>query len=193
MKINLILLGAGDSRRFNGNKLLTKINDKPMYMYSIETILNINFNKIIFVTQYEEIKNQLSNYSIKVIMNQNSKLGISNSIKLGILAGNDCDAYMFLVCDQPFVKSESLEKLIHGFIKSKKGMACLEYNGELGNPTIFAKKYEEELLSLKGDIGGKSIMKKYLDDVKKIKIDDLLELVDVDTQEDLKTIISFIH
>ena len=45
MKINLILLAAGNSNRFKGNKLLATINNKPMYMNIIEKVLKINFNK----------------------------------------------------------------------------------------------------------------------------------------------------
>ena len=59
MKINLILLAAGNSRRFNGNKLLALYKDKPIYMHVVEKSLNLEVNKIICVTQYEEIRKKL--------------------------------------------------------------------------------------------------------------------------------------
>jgi len=186
MRINLILLASGNSIRFKGNKLLTPVNNKPMYMNVVEKILKLNFNKIVLVTQYEEIKVALSNQPIKVVMNENSELGISHSIKLGINEDVEADAYMFMVCDQPFISLESLEKLIDRFIKSNKGMACVERNGSLGNPTIFSGKYRHELLSLKGDVGGKYIMKKHLDDLKKVRIIHEVELMDIDTREELE-------
>ena len=154
MKINMILLAAGNSNRFRGNKLLTMVNNKPMYMNVIEKVLKISFNKIILVTQYEEIKEALLEQPIQIVMNKNSQLGISYSIKLGIQRDRKADAYMFMVCDQPFISLFSIETLIDRFIKSDKGMACLECKGSLGNPAIFSKKYKNELLSLKGDIGG---------------------------------------
>jgi len=189
MKINLILLASGNSVRFKGNKLLAKVNDKPMYMNVVEKVLELNFNKIILVTQYEEIKATLSKYSIQIVMNKNSELGISHSIKLGINEDLEADAYMFMVCDQPFISLESMGKIIYRFIKSNKGMACVEYEGCLGNPTIFSGKYKNELLSLKGDIGGKSIMKKHLDDLEKVQISHKLELIDIDTREELEDLI----
>lgn len=189
MKINLILLGAGSSKRFNGNKLLTKIKDKPMYMHIVEKILDLNLNKIIFVTQYEEIKKQLVDYNIHVVMNENSELGISYSIKLGIEADSKCDGYMFIVCDQPFIRTETIRALIDRFIKSGKGMACVEYNNQLGNPTIFSKKYKAELIHLKGDIGGKFVMKQHLDDLEKVKVYDEFELMDIDTKDELEDIV----
>lgn len=189
MKINLILLASGNSNRFKGNKLLTIVNNKPMYMNAIEKILKIDFNKIILVTQYEEIKEALLEQPIQVVMNKNSELGISHSIKLGIQGHMEADAYMFMVCDQPFISSLSIEILIYRFMKSDKGMACLEYKNNIGNPTIFSKEYKNELLSLKGDVGGKSIMKRHIDDLERVIIMNEMELRDIDTREDFNNIL----
>lgn len=186
IKINLILLASGNSTRFKGNKLLAPVNNKPMYMNVVEKIVKLNFNKIILVTQYEEIKGELSKYPIQIVMNENSELGISRSIKLGINEDVEADAYMFMVCDQPFISLESMENLIERFIKSNKGMACVEHKGSLGNPTIFSGKYKHELLSLNGDVGGKTIMKKHLDDLEKVQIIHEVELMDIDTREELE-------
>lgn len=186
IKINLILLAAGNSTRFKGNKLLEVVNEKPMYMHVLEKVLKLKFNKIILVTQYEVIKEALINYPVQVVLNNNSELGISHSIKLGINTDLEADAYMFMVCDQPFIAIESLKVLIDNFIKSNKGMACVYYDENLGNPTIFSAKYKKELLDLKGDVGGKSVMKKHLKDLEKVKISNELELMDIDTREELE-------
>ncbi|WP_160688168.1 nucleotidyltransferase family protein [Clostridium sp. C2-6-12] len=187
-KINLILLAAGNSTRFKGNKLIEVVNGKPMYMNVIEKVIKLKFNKIILVTQYEVIKEALLNYPIKVVLNHKSELGISYSIKLGINADLEADAYMFMVCDQPFISLESIKELISSFIISDKGMACA-YNETLGNPTIFSAKYKEELLNLNGDVGGKAVMKKHLEDLEKVKINNEAELMDIDTREELEKLI----
>ena len=186
IKINLILLAAGNSTRFKGNKLLEVVNEKPMYMHVLEKVLKLKFNKIILVTQYEVIKEALINYPVQVVLNNNSELGISHSIKLGIDSDLEADAYMFMVCDQPFIALESIKALIEKFINGNKGMACVEYNGRLGNPTIFSRKYKDELLNLKGDVGGKFVMKKHLEDLERLLITDKLELMDIDTREELE-------
>jgi len=186
MKINLILLASGNSNRFQGNKLLTIVNNKPMYMNVVEKSLKVSFNKIILVTQYEQIKIDLLGKPIQVVMNENSELGISHSIKLGIQMDMEADAYMFMVCDQPFITLVSIETLIDRFMKSHKGMACASHKGNLGNPTLFSKKYKEELLDLRGDIGGKAVMKKHLNDLEIVSIINEAEIMDIDTREELK-------
>ena len=189
MAINLILLAAGNSKRFNGNKLLAIYKDKPIYMHIVEKVLDLKVNKIICVTQYEEIKEALLNTNINVVMNNNSSLGISSSIKLGINFDRNADGYMFMVCDQPFISIESLNLVIDNFIKGDKGIVCVGCGNNKGNPVIFSKRYIDELLSLEGDCGGKKIVKGHLNDLKIVNVDNEIELLDIDTQEEFGKII----
>ncbi len=184
MRINLILLAAGNSKRFNGNKLLAIYKDKPIYMYIVEKVLDLKVDKIICVTQYEEIKEGLLNTDINVVINDNSSLGISSSIKLGINFDKSADGYMFMVCDQPFISIETLNSVIDNFINGDKGIVCVGYGDNKGNPVIFSKRYIDELLLLEGDSGGKKILKGYLNDLKVVNVDNEIELVDIDTQEE---------
>ena len=184
MAINLILLAAGNSKRFNGNKLLAIYKDKPIYMHIVEKVLDLKVNKIICVTQYEEIKEALLNTNINVVMNNNSNLGVSSSIKIGINYDKNADGYMFMVCDQPFISIQTLNSVIDNFIKGDKGIVCVGCGNNKGNPVIFSKKYINELLSLEGDNGGKVIIKGNLNDLKIVNINNRIELVDIDTQEE---------
>ena len=189
MKINLILLAAGNSKRFNGNKLLAIYKNKPIYMYIVEKVVNLKINKIICVTQYEEIKEALLNTNINVVMNNNSNLGVSSSIKIGINFDKNADGYMFMVCDQPFISIQTLNSVIDNFIKGDKGIVCVGCGNNKGNPVIFSKKYINELLSLEGDNGGKVIIKGNLNDLKIVNVDNEIELLDIDTQEEFGKII----
>ena len=98
----------------------------------------------------------------------------------------EADAYMFMVCDQPFISLLSIEILIDRFIKSNKGMACVEHKGNLCNPALFLTKYQNELLKLKGDVGGKAVMKKHLNDLEIVSIMNEVEIMDIDTREELR-------
>ena len=53
---------------------------------------------------------------------------------------------------------------------------------------IFSKNYISELLSLKGDIGGKRILKKHIEDVELVYADNEIELMDIDTLDSYKEI-----
>ena len=72
---------------------------------------NENVDEIIFVTKYDKIIDNLKNKDIKVVKNNNSEFGISQSIKLGV-SNSSNNIYMFIVCDQPYIKKETIDKFI---------------------------------------------------------------------------------
>ena len=87
---------------------------------------------------------------------------------------------MFAVADQPYLTRESLENMVETWEVSKKGILVSENAGRMGNPVIFACKYYEELKNLEGDVGGKCVLKKQLDDVQMFEMS-ASELKDLDS------------
>ncbi len=187
-KLALILLAAGDSRRFNGNKLLYLFHGKPMYQYLVDELEQVSgelFDRKIVVTQYREIMEELGGRGYQVVENRESELGISHSIELGILAAEEWGEYgfCFAVCDQPYLKGETVRKLVTEFWQSGKGIGCLTCQGELGNPAVFSHRYSKELLALEGDVGGRRVIRNHPDDLYLCEVEDKRELVDVDVKE----------
>ena len=180
MKISAILLAAGNSTRFGENKLLAEVDGEKMYMNSVKCVEGIEFYEKIIVTQFNEIKEKLKDTDFKIVINNNSELGLSHSISLGINASGEVDAYLFLVCDQPYLKRQTIEKIIKAFKDGDKGIACVRSNGRTGNPCIFSKAYKNKLLELTGDVGGKQIINNNSDEVLFVEIKDEKELVDID-------------
>jgi len=161
-----------------------------MYLHTLDKLIdlkkvNYNIDEIIFVTKYDEIINNLKNKDIKVIKNNNSEFGISQSIKLGI-SNSFNNAYMFIVCDQPYIKKETINKFINEFIRSKKNLGCVSNDGILLNPTIFTDKYKDKLLKLDGDKGGKKIILKNIDDLFIFDVLEKRELIDIDYKSQLE-------
>ena len=170
--------------------MLHKINKKPMYLHTLDKLIDLkkvndNIDEIIFVTKYDEIINNLKNKDIKVIKNNNSEFGISQSIKLGI-SNSFNNAYMFIVCDQPYIKKETINKFINEFIRSKKNLGCVSNDSILLNPTIFTVKYKDKLLKLDGDKGGKKIILKNIDDLFIFDVLEKRELIDIDYKSQLE-------
>jgi molybdenum cofactor cytidylyltransferase len=186
--MTLILLAAGDSLRFNGNKLLHEINGKPMYRYIIEEIDLLPkglFSRKLIVTQYHEIIDRMKDSGYEIIVNRDSRLGISHSIHLALKnLENENTDFLFAVCDQPYLKASTIEALVKGFYESKKGLACLSFRGEPGNPAIFAGCYRRELMELTGDKGGKKIIRAHPRDVFLLEAESAAELKDIDIMSD---------
>ena len=97
------------------------------------------------------------------------------------------DYYMFAVADQPYLKSQSVIKLIDKALENKGNnrlVFSLRYGDTVGNPCVFHSSLIPQLLSLDGDKGGRSVAKKY--DCVYVDIADERELMDIDNLSNSK-------
>lgn len=203
--IHIIYMAAGYSRRFGSNKLFYELDGKPMYRHLLERLIEIKdrYNKlksdspvidITVVTRYREILDYCSSIpDCHAVLSPDSEKGISYTIKAGIMAVQEQkktgmqDYYMFAVADQPYLKSQSVIKLIDKVLENKgnKQLAfSLRCGDAVGNPCVFHSSLISQLLSLEGDKGGRSVAKKY--DCVYVDIADELELMDIDTLSNSK-------
>ncbi|MDO4336698.1 MAG: nucleotidyltransferase family protein [Eubacteriales bacterium] len=205
MKIAVIMLAAGNSRRFGSNKLMYKVEGKPMYQRILEQLLEVQkkaaslcpYNScsrksyeekteaafsVTVVTQYEEIEAAAQSLGMRVLRNPHPEEGISSSIKIGLGANQDADAFLFTVSDQPWLRAETILGLIECYMHSSKGIACVSHNGKTGNPCMFSSGYFSELLRLTGDVGGKRIISANPGDTAILEVPDGRELTDVDVR-----------
>ena len=187
MRIHLILLAAGNSRRFGGNKLLSLFNGKPMYQHLTDRLQKLDLpflGEKIIVSQYEEILNEGKAKSYRTVENLHPEYGISHSIYLGLHTlmehgAEKEDAVCFFVCDQPYLRRNTIQQFLEGYQLSGKGIGCVGNGERLGNPVAFQMRYAEELLTLTGETGGKAVVKKHLGDVYIYQVEKM-ELEDID-------------
>lgn len=214
--IHIIYMAAGNSRRFGSNKLFYELDGKPMYRHLLERLIEIKdrYNKlksdspvidITVVTRYREILDYCSSIpDCHEVLSPDSEKGISYTIKAGIMAVQEQkklgktsgslhntaepeDYYMFAVADQPYLKSQSVIKLIDKVLENKGNIRLvfsLRCGDAVGNPCVFHSSLISQLLSLEGDKGGRSVAKKY--DCVYVDIADERELTDIDTLSNSK-------
>lgn len=179
-KISVILQAAGDSKRFGSNKLLHEMDDgRPMIAPILDAVRPLEAHKKILVTQYDKVAALAPDFDI--VMNDRPDLGISRSMQLGLAAAGDSDAYMFCVCDQPGLKTRTLERLINEYKKGTAGIVSLAWQGRMCNPKIFSSRYREELMSLSGDTGGRQIIASHADDLLLVEAESEEEVRDIDS------------
>lgn len=127
-KITLVMLAAGNSRRFGSNKLLYEIDGMPMYLRTLAKLQKaaseLGDCEIIVVTQYEEIAAKANTLGVKVLINPQPERGISSSMQIGLATAKDSSACLFTVSDQPWLTAETIINLVDKFRDEQKGMAC---------------------------------------------------------------------
>ena len=149
---------------------------------------------ITVVTRYREILDYCSSIpDCHAVLSPDSEKGISYTIKAGIMAVQEQkktgmqDYYMFAVADQPYLKSQSVIKLIDKVLENKGNIRLtfsLRCGAAVGNPCVFHSSLIPQLLSLEGDKGGRSVAKKH--DCVYVDIADESELMDIDTLSNSK-------
>ena len=160
---------------------------------------------ITVVTRYREILDYCSSIpDCHAVLSPDSEKGISYTIKAGIMAVQEQkklkkssevthhtaekeEYYMFAVADQPYLKSQSVIKLIDKVLENKGNkrlVFSLCCGDAVGNPCVFHSSLIPQLLSLEGDKGGRSVAKKY--DCVYVDIADERELMDIDTLSNSK-------
>lgn len=196
MKVGIIYLAAGNSRRFGTNKLLYELDKRPMYQHLLLRLAKLCRKyprfEITVVTQYEEIFSYVSGMEreglmVNAIYSPDSRKGVSYSVKAGIRAVESwSDACAFFVADQPYLTGKSAERFLLEMERRKAALGSVCCKGTAGNPTWFAKEYYPKLLTLSGDLGGRKILKKYPEDVCFFEIENGKELADMDEPENYR-------
>lgn len=181
-------MASGFSSRMGTDKLLMKINDKRVIELVIEAARNSNLDEVITIYRLKEIGDIARSYNIKAVYNRKAKLGQSQSVILGIRNSKN-HSYMFLVADQPCINHLIINELISNYRKNKDKIIIPSHKNEISMPIIFPAKFKQNLLQIKGDKGGRDIIRNYPESIKMVNIDDWNLLKDLDTMEDYKKII----
>lgn len=202
MRISLIYMAAGNSRRFakDGaweNKLLYPLNNKALYRHLLERLIRVvsedEMLNLIVVSQYPELLGELSSLDgaiklgdrLKKIYSEKSKEGAAWTIRAALTDNSD-DAYAFFVADQPYLQEET----VRGFLAKMKDtgapLGSVRCGKEEGNPTWFSKAYKEELLALCGDKGGRAILKVHPQNIMYYEVEESWQLEDLDVRPEVE-------
>ena len=177
----IILMAAGIGRRFGSNKLLAPFRGRPLWEYAWERAVEAKKElgiQVLMVSGYQPL---LQAPEVIPVCNDLPLLGASHTVRLGVkeAEGLGMQYAVFMVSDQPMLKTSSLKRLIEAREPGK--IVCLSKDGRAGNPVVFHRDFFPELLALTGDRGGKMVMHRHMDAVKWVEADEMSELTDIDT------------
>jgi molybdenum cofactor cytidylyltransferase len=191
--ISAILLGAGESKRMKVNKLSLPWGRETVFEHCFNTLLRSRVKEIIVVLnkRNERMKSQFEKRSesatkkVTVTFNPYYKRGMSTSIHKGLqVIDPRSEGILISLGDQPFLKKRTINVLLRAFHQRKGEIVVPSFQGVKGHPVIFHRKYEKELLKLRGDTGGKPILLKYSKQIKTIPVRSEGIIKDIDTREE---------
>jgi molybdenum cofactor cytidylyltransferase len=188
-KIAGIILAAGRSTRMGVNKLLATIEDRPMIRMTTEALLASSADPVLVVTGHERerVEAALKGLNVQFIDNPVYASGLASSLKAGLAAlPADADGVVVALGDMPLVAGRHVNRLIAAFNPAEHRTIIVPVHaGERGNPVLWGRQHFEEMLSLDGDHGAKSLMEKHEDHITEIAMRSDAVLADFDTPEAL--------
>nr|WP_325217136.1 nucleotidyltransferase family protein [uncultured Oscillibacter sp.] len=183
--LGCVVMAAGNARRFGENKLAAGVGGRSLILRALEAVPGEEFETVAVVTQYPEVLDLAGRFRFSAIRNEHPDFGLSHTIRLGLEALGRCDAACFLVSDQPLLKRESVRALAELWRSQPENIAALAHGGVRGNPCIFPARFFPELLELREDHGGNTVIRRHEEALVLLEVPEE-ELTDVDTPEALK-------
>ena len=191
--IGAIVLAAGSSRRFGGDKRKATLpNNKMVIQQSVETALRC-FNAVTLVLRYgdnefsAELSLLINNPNLSIFQAPDSALGMGHSLGSAIQEVNNGEGVFVFLADMPYLQQGTIHHLKETFTTNQTNNPIIAptYEGQLGHPVGFAACYFDELAALTRDKGAKPVMNANAAKVIEVPVDDPGVLKDVDTPEDL--------
>jgi len=188
MKLGCVVMAAGSSSRFGGNKLAECVDGKSVFRRTLECIPAESFDTVAVVVNSPLFSDIIKEFRFTEIYNVFPEEGVSRTIALGLSALSGCDGVLFCVADQPLLRRESVMALIDLWRSGPDKIAALSHQGRRGNPCLFPARYFPELLELEGDRGGSTVIRRHEEDLILCEVDSL-QLQDIDTPEQLRALL----
>lgn len=182
-QIPIIILAAGSSSRLGQPKQLLQCQGQTLLNRTISLSSKVSNNiSIVLSTNYPLIASSITNTNCKIIFNELWEQGMATSIQKGLQNNLEADKIIITLCDQPFLSEGILNNLIDKSNQTELPIIASNYGDEIGVPILFKKLIFNDLMSLKGEKGARSILPKYTGSIAEIPFPK--GEIDIDTIED---------
>ena len=142
--IAAVILAAGISSRARRNKLMVKVDGKPLFLKAVEAAVRSKASPIFVVTGYEaeNMEEHLENIDINILRNHDYASGVKTSIRLGLKSvPSSCDGALLIPADMPNITAEYLDKMIKSFDKKKERQLLVStHSGHRCNPVLWSSE-----------------------------------------------------
>ena len=179
-----ILLAAGSSQRFNGNKLLHPLDGEPIALRAARSFAATFPRGVAVVRSASPLKPLLEAMGLCVVECARADAGMGASLAAGVAASADADGWVVALADMPFIRPATHAR-IAAAVGAGAALVAAGYQGERGHPVGIGARFREPLLGLEGDAGARHIVRANPGLLQLIECDDPGVVRDIDTRDDL--------
>jgi molybdenum cofactor cytidylyltransferase len=196
--IGIIVLAAGASARMGEPKQLLRYGGETLLRRAVQAARDSLCRPIVVVlgARAEALRAEVGG-GVEVVVNQDWAEGLAASIRCGLRAleaitASTAAACVLTLCDQPFVTSAVINRLVIAYETSGGLLVASEYavNNEptQGVPALFNRALFAELIDLRGAAGAKRVIKRHRAETAFVAVPEAA--FDVDTPADYRSLTS---
>jgi molybdenum cofactor cytidylyltransferase len=191
-EITGILLAAGSSTRFGGDKLMHPLLDGTPMAVAAATNLRPACDRMVAVLRpaQDELASLLKEVGYEIVFCREAHGGMGYSLAAGVRATHHASAWIVALGDMPFIRSTT-HQAVADRLRSGASLVASEYRGRRGHPVGFSSEWFDQLIAMTGDQGGKTILEQNRETLILCTVDDLGVTQDFDYKEDLKNVPSY--
>lgn len=194
MKLDCLILAAGNASRFGDCKLLADWNGKPLLAHSIAAARALDPASIFIVggAFHPQLERALPGLDVSAKKNTGCairllefrawNLGLGHSLAFGIRQLQNDNPVLVLLGDQPFINGQDLQHMYRAWCANPEKIACASFANTLGVPAIFPALLKARLYECRGDRGAKYLLQRCADQVTPVAMPSAE--FDIDTQAD---------
>jgi molybdenum cofactor cytidylyltransferase len=170
------------------HKLLLPVGDKPAIRHTVERILGAGPQEVVVVTGHRqrEVAAALADLPVTLQSNPRYEEGQMTSAAIGTGAlARATDAVMMCLGDMVLLTAADYASLVTAYLeKTDRSIVIPYFDGQRGNPILFAASYVHEVAMGERHIGCKKLANQYPDDVFRYEVDHDRYTADMDTPDD---------
>ena len=158
------MLAAGTSSRYGeANKLTEPLDGEPMVRRSARTLLEAGLDPVIVVLGHESrrVRAALAEREGDLVLVENPDYadGQATSVAAGVSAlPGGIDAAVFALGDMPWVRAETVGRLVDAYRAGVGTALAAAFEGERGNPVLWDARHFDALADQSGDVGGRDLL-----------------------------------
>ena len=185
--ITAILLAAGAGTRFGGEKLLHPLDDGvAIAAHAARNLVAGGIADIVAVLRPGDfpLADILEQEGCYVTYAADAARGMGHSLAHGVTSAREAPGWIVALADMPGVKPATIAAIANA-LEAGAAIAAPTCHGERGHPVGFSANLRDELLTLSGDTGARSVIERHASEVTIVECDDAGIFFDVDRRTDI--------
>jgi molybdenum cofactor cytidylyltransferase len=186
-----IILAAGKSSRLGRPKQLLDIGGRPLVAGTVETALRSTLERVVLVLGHEAeailaaLGRPGADSRLSLTFNPRYGEGMSTSLQEGLIQVSSFPSIMVILADHPYLDYRLIDFLLTSFRNSDKDICVPCCKGRQGSPTLFGARFYPDIMNIRGDVGGREIIRANPASLLRVEIETEDCFFDIDTEEDL--------